>query len=366
MKAHAYSRHGKEATGRLIELPDPTPSPTELLVEMHAASVNPVDFKIRNGDLRFLRKSSFPLILGGDGAGIVRAIGGRVAKFKIGDKVYFRIPKEKPGTFAELVTVPEEVVALTPGRISLTEAAALPLVCLTTIQALFEVAALRAGARVFIPAGSGGIGSHAIQIAKIRGLSVATTTSTRNLEWVRSLGPDQILDYTQGDPTEQLRDFDAVYDTLGGVEQRRAFRVLRSGGILVSIVGPPTASTARELGLGAIKTFVLWMMSSPARRAALRHGARYEFVFMRPDGAQLAELATWVDEGRLKPIVDRVFPLEKADEALQYLANGRARGKVLLEIHHSRLGNPSGNRQECGATVPPGIPDERGDRNRRP
>ncbi|MEI8027752.1 MAG: NADP-dependent oxidoreductase [Pseudomonadota bacterium] len=332
MRAFAFTSYGRNAKGTMCDIPEPRIDSDEVLVEMHAASVNPIDFKVRNGDLRFLISRNFPLVLGSDGAGVVKDIGKDVTRFKPGDQVYFRIPKNQDGTFAEFTRIPEFALAMAPTKISLVDSAALPLVSLTSIQALFELADLQPGQRVFIPAGSGGIGSHAIQIAKRKGLFVATSTSSRNIQWVASLGADQVLDYTKIDPATHLKNFDAVYDTLGGREQTRMFQVLKPGGILVSIVGPPTSQTARELGLGRFKSFVLALVARSAQQAAKQAGVRYEFLFMRPDGKQLADLASWVDSGFVRPIIDRRYSLEETGQALAYVSEGRAQGKVLIQI----------------------------------
>lgn len=336
MRAYAYSHYGLKQPGKIIDLPEPEVGPADVLVDVEVASINPIDFKILKGDLRFVSPAAFPLVLGGDAAGIVRRTGTNATRVKPGDKVYFRIPKLVQGTFAESVSLPESCVAPMPEALGFAEAASLPLVALTSWQALFEVAALKAGDRVYIPAGSGGIGSVAIQLAKAKALYVATSTSSRNLAWVKELGADLVLDYTQGDPCAQLKDFDAVYDTLGGPHQASMFKTLKPGGILVSIVGPVTEQTAKELGVGRILTFLFKMMSASTRCLAKRAQARYQFFLMRPDGAQLEVIGNMVDAGKLRPVIDRTYPLEKVHEAMSYLATGRARGKVLIQIRQGQ------------------------------
>lgn len=331
MRAHYFEKYGVKS-GKIGDLPDPTIGPEQILVEIHAASVNPIDYKIRDGKLKFLRRESFPMILGGDGAGLVVSVGDQVSRFKPGDSVYFRVPKSGPGSFAEKIALPESCVGKTPKSLSLLESAALPLVSLTAMQAFFDVAKLTPGQKVFVPAGSGGVGSHAIQIAKANGLYVATTTSTKNLDRVKKLGADRVIDYTKEDFTLELKDFDAVFDTLGGKEQKRAFGILKKGGILVSIVSPPTLQTAREFRLGIFKSLILVVISLPAHLCAWRNGARYSYWFMKPNGLQLERLAEWVDAGKVKPIIDRTFTFDQIDAALAYVVSGKARGKVLIGI----------------------------------
>lgn len=336
MKAWAQHAYGDGSKLSLVELPEPEVGPYDVLIALRAASLNPVDFKIREGKLRFVLPYRFPLVLGNDGAGVVTRVGEQVTRFRAGDEVYTRVPKLRIGTLAEFIAVQEDAVALKPSTASFEEAAGIPLAGLTAWQALLERGAIGPPSRVFIPAGSGGVGSLAVQIAKHVGAYVATTTSGRNVDFVKSLGADLVLDYTREDFAQELSNYDFVFDTMGGEIQRKALSILQPGGRLVSIVGPPTWRFAREMHLGFTTSAVSGLLGLPAQLRARAHGARYEFLFMRPDGAQLTELARLIDQKEIRPIVDRVFDFTEVREAFAYLETGRARGKVIVRMGSSR------------------------------
>jgi NADPH:quinone reductase-like Zn-dependent oxidoreductase len=313
------------------ELPTPAVGPGDVLVQVHAASLNPVDYKIRDGKLKAVIPYRLPLILGNDLSGIVAAVGADVRQFKVGDAVYARADKDRIGSLAEFIAVREDSVAPKPATLSMEEAAAVPLVALTALQA-FERAGLAAGQKVLIHAGSGGVGTVAIQLAKHLGAYVATTTSTANVDWVRALGADRVIDYKTEDFASELRGFDMVFDTLGGATLEASLPVLKPGGRIVSVSGPPDAAFAREWQLGWAKEQVMRLLSLRIRRLARRHGVTYSFLFMHPSGAQLRELGALIDAGVLRPVIDRVFPFGESAKALAFLETGRAKGKVVLRL----------------------------------
>jgi NADPH:quinone reductase-like Zn-dependent oxidoreductase len=332
MKAFVIDRYGKQEIGRIAEVAEPALRDDDVLVAIHAASVNVLDLKIRRGEFKLLLPYSLPLALGHDLAGIVVKVGARVARFKPGDAVYARPDDGRIGTFAEMIAVRETSLAHKPAALTMEEAASMPLVALTAWQALVETAKLQKGQKVFIQAGSGGVGVMAIQLANYLGAFVATTTSTANMGWVKSLGADLVIDYTQQDATDVLRDYDLVLNSLGTDALRKSLGVLKQGGRLVSISGPPTPAFARERGLSWPLQQVMRGLSFSVRARARKLGVTYEFLLMHADGSQLESIAALVASGAVKPVIDRVFPLDKTADALAYVATGRARGKVVIQI----------------------------------
>ena len=238
--------------------------------------------------------------MGNDLSGVIVEIGSAVTRFKVGDEIYARLDKDRIGTFAEFAAVSESAAALKPTNLTHVEAASLPLVALTSWQALFEIGKLQAGQKVLIHAGAGGIGTVAIQLAKWRGAYVATTASERNHALVKRLGADEVIDYRKERFEERLRDYDVVYDTLAGDEQLRSFQTLKRGGTLVTIAGVPTAEFARQAGLNFFLRLALGWMNRKATAAAKKHGVQFTYLFMRPDGAQLAEVTRLVESGSVK------------------------------------------------------------------
>jgi len=300
-------------------------------ISVRAASLNPIDFKIRDGKLKLVLRSQLPIHLGCDVAGVVTETGSEVKRFAVGDEVFARLEKGRMGGLAEQVAADEDVVAKKPAKASFVEAAAIPLAGLTALQALRESAGLIAGQRVLIQAGAGGVGSLAIQIAKQLGLWVATTTSTKNIDFVTQLGADQVIDYTKTKVTEAVKDLDGAFDSLGGQSELDSIAVVKRGGTVVGIGGLPDAAFTRER-LPAFARPVIWFATRKRRAAVARTGARFAYLFMRPDGTQLAELASWVDAGALVPQIYKTYPLTEAREAFAELERGRARGKIVLEI----------------------------------
>jgi alcohol dehydrogenase len=332
MKAFVIDRYGSAQVVRAAEMPSPALRDKDVLIQIRAAGVNPLDLKIRDGKLKAILPYKLPLILGNDLAGVVLRVGPSVRGFMPGDEVYTRPSTDRIGAFAELIAVTEEAVAIKPARLTMEEAASLPLVSLTVWQALVERANLKGGQKVLIHAGSGGVGTMAIQVAKHLGATVATTTSTANIDWVKDLGADVVIDYKKDSFETILRDYDVVLDTLGGETLEKSMRVLKPGGKLISIAGPPDPGFAKEMGANWILRLAMRLISRRIRKMAKRHRVGYSFLFMRASGDQLREIGSLVDAGHLRPVVDQVFPFESTKEALAYVEKGRARGKVVVRV----------------------------------
>jgi NADPH:quinone reductase-like Zn-dependent oxidoreductase len=329
MKALVAERYGGPEVLAIVERPEPEVGPRDVLIAVAAASLNPLDAKIRAGKLKLVLDLKPPVALGCDVAGIVERVGAEVTRFRAGDEVFARLEKRRMGGLAERVAADEAVVARKPARASFAEAAAIPLAGLTALQALREAAGLTAGQRVLIHAGAGGVGSLAIQIAKILGLHVTTTTSTKNVDFVRQLGADAVVDYSQHEPLPG--GLDAVFDTLGAASELASLAAVAPGGVVVGVGGLPDAAFARAQMPGFVRP-VIWLATLRRRRAAARAHARFVYLYMRPDGAQLTELAAWIDAGRLRPIVHRSYPFADVRDAFAELERGRARGKIVVTI----------------------------------
>ncbi|MGT2452354.1 NADP-dependent oxidoreductase [Cupriavidus basilensis] len=332
MKAFIINRYGKQESGRIAEMPEPELRDDDVLIQIHAAGVNALDSKIRSGEFKLVLPYRLPLILGNDVAGTVVRVGPRVSRFKPGDEVYARPDQDRIGTFAEFIAVKEAALARKPANLSMEEAASIPLVALTAWQVLVEVAKLKQGQKVLIQAGSGGVGTIAIQLAKHLGAFVATTTSTGNVEWVKALGAEIVIDYKKQDFATELRDYDVVLNSLGSDELEKSLQVLKPGGHLISISGPPTPEFGVEQGLAWPLKLVLRLLSHGIRKKAKQRGVTYAFVFMRAEGNQLREITSLIESGSIRPIVDRVFPLDAAANALTYVDLGRAKGKVIVKV----------------------------------
>jgi NADPH:quinone reductase-like Zn-dependent oxidoreductase len=332
MKAFAIDRYMSKEGMRVRETPVPEMGNNDVLVEIHAAGVNSLDAKIRDGEFKLILPYRLPLTLGNDLAGVVVQVGSRVRRFKVGDEVYGRPDKDRIGTFAECIAVNEDDLALKPKALTMEEAASIPLVGLTAWQALVETAKLKAGQKVLIHAGSGGVGTFAIQLAKHLGATVATTTSTANVEWMKSVGADIVVDYKKENFEKVLNGYDVVLNSLGKDTLEKSLRVLKPGGRLISISGPPDLDFAKELGLSWVLRQVMRLLSYGIRMKAKRHRVSYSFLFMRANGAQLREIAFLIDSKIIRPVVDRVFPFELTREALAYVETGRAKGKVVVKV----------------------------------
>lgn len=332
MRALVVERHGRNARLRARDMPSPQLREDDVLVQIHAAGVNLLDSKIRNGEFKLILPYRLPLILGHDVAGVVIEVGSRVRKFKPGDEVYARPDDFRIGSFADLIAIKEDSLALKPGRLTMEEAASIPLVGLTAWQALIEKAHLKKGEKVFIQAGSGGVGTIAIQLAKHVGATVATTTSGANVEWVKRLGADVVIDYKKDDFETILHDYDVVLHSQDGATLAKSLRVLRPGGTIISISGPPDPDFAVEIGAPWYVKGIVRILSSGIRQRARRRGVGFSFLFMKASGAQLGEIAALIDSGIIRPVVDRVFPFESTNEAMAYVESGRAKGKVVVKV----------------------------------
>jgi NADPH:quinone reductase-like Zn-dependent oxidoreductase len=332
MKAFVLERYGKKSALQSAEMPTPQVRDDEVLVEVHAAGVNLLDSKIKDGEFKLILPYRLPIVLGHDVAGIVVKVGPRVRQFKPGDEVYARADDFGIGTFAEFISVKEASLALKPKGFTMEEAASIPLVGLTAWQALVDKANLKKGQKVFIQAGSGGVGTFAIQLAKHLGATVATTTSAANVGLVKNLGADVVIDYKTQDFEEVLRDYDVVLNSQDGKTLEKSLRVLKSGGKLVSISGPPDPAFGKDIAASGFVQLVMRVLSSGVRRRARRRGIGYSFLFMKANGSQLREIGQLIDAGAIRPVIDRVFPFDATNEALTYLEAGRAKGKVVVKV----------------------------------
>ena len=328
MKAARIHAYGEPV--RVEDVPRPAPGSGDLLVQVRAASVNPVEFKIRDGKVKTLIKDKFPLTLGNDLSGTIVEIGAGVSRFKPGDEVYARLDKDRIGTFAEFALVRETAASLKPLKLSHVEAASIPLVGLTSWQAMVDIAHLQPGQRVLIHAGSGGVGTFAIQLARHLGCWVATTAGARNAELVRGLGADQVIDYRTQQFDEVLSDLDFVLDTQGGDTLLRSFSVVKRGGCIVSIGGIPDAKFARNWGLNPLLVLALRIMTRRETKLSKNRGIRYEYLFMHASGDELSRIGELLDAGTIKPVIDKTYPLDQIGAALAYSESGRATGKVVI------------------------------------
>ncbi|OMC77934.1 NADPH:quinone reductase [Paenibacillus odorifer] len=331
MKAMIIKKYGNSPL-QLADIPTPAVGDYDVLAEIHAASINPIDFKVRDGKVRTLLKYNMPLVLGNDFSGIVIQVGKNVKKFKIGDEIYGRPRKDRIGTFAEYISVHEEDIALKPHNLSFEEAASIPLVGLTSYQALHDILQLTAGQKVLIQAGAGGVGTFAIQLAKTMGIYVATTTSDAGAELVKSLGADQIINYKTEAFDKILQNYDGVFDTIGGETLEKAFKTVKQGGQIVSVSGLPNARFGKEYGAGFIKTNIFRLITRKLSKLEAKHKVKYSFLFMKPSGSQLEVISELIESGQIKPVIDQVFPFLEAQKAMEYSESGRAKGKIILKI----------------------------------
>ena len=332
MKAFILDRYGTADHVRAGNMPDPELQEDDVLVQIHAAGVNLLDSKIRNGEFKLILRYRLPLILGHDLAGVVVRAGSRVQRFKPGDEVYARPADGRIGAFAEFIAIKQDDVAMKPKALTMQEAASVPLVGLTAWQALIERANLKKGQKVLIHAGSGGVGTFAIQLAKHVGATVATTTSTANVDLVRSLGADIVIDYKKEDFAHILRDYDVVLHSLDKVTLEKSLRVLKPDGQIISISGPPDTAFARTTGASWALRMIMGVLSYGVTTKAKRLQARYSFLFMRANGDQLAEITSLIDDGLIRPVIDRVFPFASTKEAMAYVEAGRAKGKIVVSL----------------------------------
>lgn len=332
MRAFILDKYKKKGALRFGEMPEPALRDDDVLVEIHAAGLNMLDSKIRDGEFKLILPYHTPLVLGHDLAGTVVRIGPKVRHFKPGDEVYARPRDGRIGTFAEFIAMNEADLALKPKNLTMEEAASIPLVGLTAWQVLVERAGLRKGQKVLIHAGSGGVGTFAIQLAKHLGATVATTTSAVNAELVRSLGADVVIDYKTQDFETLLSGYDVVLNSLDGGTLRKSLKVLKPGGKLISISGPPDTIFGREQGLNWGLRQILRLLSFGIRKKAKRHRVDYSFLFMSASGAQLGQITPLIEAGIVRPVLDRVLPFESTNEAMGYIETGRSKGKVVVKL----------------------------------
>src|SRR5713226_2156710 len=332
MKALVFKRYGGPDQVAFADIPRPVPKPDEILVLVNAAGLNPIDNMIPKGTFKPILRFQLPATLGSDLAGIVVETGSRVTRFKPGDAVFASVFDLGTGTLAEFARVPESAAALKPANLDYVQAASIPMVGLTSWQALKARARLKPGQKVFIPAGAGGIGTFAIQLARYLGAKVGTTTSTGNVDLVRSLGADEVIDYKKQEFEDVLRDYDAVLGTVRGDALEKALRILKPQSTIVSLIGPPDAAFARARRMNLFMVSVFGLMSRKIIRQAKKRGVKYSFLFVHPDGGQLAEIGELLKTGRIRPVIDKVFPFEQSKEALAYLEQGRAKGKVVVQM----------------------------------
>lgn len=330
MKAAYINRYGNIDDVQLDEQSKPLITENDVLVQIHAASINPLDLRVLEGEFKAIQPVKFPFILGNDFAGTVVQVGANVKQFKAGDDVYAKT--DQNGAFAEYTVVQQSSLALKPQNISMELAASLPLVSLTAWQALVEIAKVQAGQKVLIHAGSGGVGSIAIQLAKHLGATVATTTSGKNAQWVKALGADITIDYKTTDFEQELKDYDVVLDTQGGKILEKSLNVLKRGGRIISISGPPDRDFAEAIHANWLLKCIIPLLSWSIRKKAKKRGMTYSFLFMQPNGQQLSEISKLVEFGKINPIVDKSYTFPEIKDALQYVNTGRAKGKVVVKI----------------------------------
>jgi NADPH:quinone reductase-like Zn-dependent oxidoreductase len=328
MKAYQVNHYGKNEKLHLSEVAKPVINDNEVLVEIYAASVNQIDAKIRNGEFKMVMPYKPPFTIGHDVAGVITHVGAKVSKFKIGDGVFASCK----GTFAEFVTINENELALKPKNITMEEAASIPLVGLTAWQVLVEKGNLKKGQKVFIQAGSGGVGTIAIQLAKHLGAYVATTTSSANKDLVKGLGADLIIDYKAQDFETILKDYDLVLNSQDSKTLEKSMKVLKPAGKVISISGPPDVDYANETGLNWLLKNVMRLLSFKIKKLAKKLHVHYSFLFMKPNGKQLSEITALIEEGIIRPVVDKVFPFAETNEAMAYVEEGRTKGKVVVKV----------------------------------
>lgn len=332
MKAFVINKYSKNGSLQLAEVNVPEVKDHDILVDIHAAGVNLLDYKIKTGEFKLILPYKLPLILGHDVAGIITKVGKNVTKFKVGDAVYARVRDHRVGTFAEFIAINEADAALKPKNLSMEEAASIPLVALTAWQVLVEKAKIQKGQKIFIQAGSGGVGTIAIQLAKHLGATVATTASAKSFDLLEKLGADIVIDYKNSDFENKLSNYDAVLNNQDQKTLEKSVRILKSGGKLISISGPPTPDFAKEIKAPWFVKIILSLLSSCIRKRTKAKNVDYSFLFMKADGEQLNEITKLIESGIIETVLDKVFPFDKTSEALSYVESGRAKGKVVIKI----------------------------------
>lgn len=331
----AWQATGYGGPGQALDLRSvarPTPGLGELRIRVEAASLNPIDYKLLRGDLRAVTPLHFPVTLGFDACGIVDALGEACEGFREGDRVYVRASRDTLGAFAQYTVQPARFVARAPVGLSASAAASLPLVALTTVQGLVDRAQAREGQRILIQAGSGGLGSFAVQYARRLGLRVEATCSSANAERVLALGAHRVICRDREDYRLRGAIYDIVFDSLGGVHTQDAFKVVKPGGCVVSVAGPPDREMIRLFRRNIVMGLVMRWMSRKVEAAARARQARYFRFLTESNGEQLQQVAALVESGAIRPVVDRIFPFDQAVAAFEYLMKGHARGKIVLDV----------------------------------
>lgn len=333
MRAFVVKNYGRKEKLHLTTVNEPALNQNEVLVQIQSAGVNQLDSLIKNGDFKLFLPYKTPFVNGHDMAGTIVKVGSAVNKFKVGDEVYARPADYHIGTFAEYIAVNENDLAFKPKNISMEEASSIPLVGLTSWQALVEIANLQRGQKVFIQAGSGGVGTFAIQLAKHLDAFVATTTSSANIQLVKSLGADLVIDYKKEDFATILKDYDVVlHSNREAKVLENSLKILKQGGTLISLTGPPTPEFAKEIGLGWHFQTLMSLLSMSARRKAKKQKVNFKFLFMRAEGKQLSEITSLIEAEKIRPVIDKIFPFEQTNEAIAYVESSRAKGKVVIKV----------------------------------
>lgn len=333
MKAYRLHRYGGPEAAQLEDVAEPVAGPGELLVRVAGMGLNPVDYKTRQGMLKPVQRLSLPVTMGNELSGEVVAIGAGITRFKPDDKIVARVDKARLGAFAELAVIDEDVAAAAPETVALADAAALPLAGLTALQALRDELGAGPGKHILITAGAGGVGTFAIQLAKCLGAEVTTTASPRGEALVRDLGADHVIDYTTTVLAKVDRKFDVAFDLAGGDALNACFKLVKPGGMVLSVAGMPEPLTAsKDLGRGAGLRALFWLASFALRRRAAANRVRYRYLFMHPSGTELAELVQLIDAGKLRLVVDSRYPFARIAEALAHLEAGHAKGKVVVML----------------------------------
>ncbi len=332
MKAFLINKYGDKSVVQLENIKEPSIGENDVLIKVSATSINPLDLKIRNGSLKEILPYKFPIVLGNDFSGVIVKTGSKVKKFKINDEVYGKTDYKSSGSFSEFISINEKSIAKKPKNLTMEESASIPLVGLTSWQVLVERARIKKGQKVFIQAGSGGVGSFAIQLAKYLGATVATTVGTENIEWVKKLGADIVIDYKKDKFEEILHDYDVVLDTLGGDMLEKSLKILKPSGKLISLSGPPDYQLAKDMNLSFILKIAMYLLSYKFKKTAKRYNVDYSFLFMKPSGSQLEQLNSIIESGKIYPIIDKIFPFDSTREALDYVERGHSKGKVITKL----------------------------------
>jgi alcohol dehydrogenase len=333
MQAYVMTRYGDASAMEMRDVPEPVARDGEVHIRVRAAGLNPIDYKIREGKMRWVNRLDLPQVAGSELSGVVEGVGAGVTRFAVGDRVFARVDRKKLGAYAAHAVVHEAMVAKMPESLDFSDAAGLPLAGLTALQALRDELGVTAGDRVFISGGAGGVGTLAIQLAVWMGAEVATTASPRGEELVRSLGATTVINYQKQKFKDVLRDYDGAFDLTGGQDLPDSFAILKRGAKTVSIGGVPEPANARvDLDAGPVVAAALRVASAKIRRQARQRGVGYRYMFMHPSGEDLNLLAGLVDKGTLKAVTDRVLPFEQIAEGFAYLEQGRAKGKVVVRM----------------------------------